>query len=93
MTTPQLIREEGRVFAQVKIIILKTIPIKDINIEHQQPLISIVDKILSLTQSDDYLQNPQKQAQVKEYEKQIDRMVYELYDLTPEEIKIVEGGI
>ena len=39
----------------------------------------------------DYLQNPAKQAQVKEYEKQIDRMVYELYGLTNEEIKIVEG--
>ena len=39
----------------------------------------------------DYLQNPDKQAQVKEYERQIDRMVYELYGLTNEEIKIVEG--
>jgi len=27
---------------------------------------------------------------VKEFEKQIDQMVYKLYDLTPEEIKIVE---
>jgi len=25
-------------------------------------------------------------------ERQIDQMVYKLYDLTPEEIKIVEGG-
>jgi hypothetical protein len=30
-------------------------------------------------------------TQVKEYERQIDQMVYELYDLTPEEIAIVEG--
>jgi len=29
---------------------------------------------------------------VKEYERQIDQMVYKLYDLTEEEIKIVEGG-
>jgi len=28
---------------------------------------------------------------VKEYKRQIDRMVYELYDLTDEEIMIVEG--
>ena len=48
-------------------------------------------EILSLTQSNDYLQNPAKQAKVKEYEKQIDQLVYKLYDLTPEEIEIVEG--
>jgi hypothetical protein len=28
---------------------------------------------------------------VKEYERQIDQMVYKLYGLTDEEIKIVEG--
>ena len=33
-----------------------------------------------------------KYARVKEYEKQIDQLVYKLYNLTPEEIKIVEGG-
>ena len=32
-----------------------------------------------------------KQAKVKEYEQQIDQMVYKLYGLTKEEIKIVEG--
>ncbi len=39
----------------------------------------------------DYLDNPQKQARVKTLEKQIDQLVYKLYDLTPEEIKIVGG--
>ena len=38
----------------------------------------------------DYLQNPAKQTQVREYEKQIDQLVYKLYDLTSEEIKVVE---
>ncbi|CAD7767173.1 MAG: hypothetical protein DNFNHJIP_00580 [Candidatus Argoarchaeum ethanivorans] len=38
----------------------------------------------------DYLDKPQKQSQVKPLEKQIDQLVYKLYDLTPEEIKIVE---
>ena len=50
-----------------------------------------MDDILSVTKDDDYLQNPAKQAQVKEYEKQIDQMVYKLYGMTEEEIKIVEG--
>ncbi len=39
----------------------------------------------------DYLDNPQKQARVKTLEKQIDQLVYKLYDLTPEEVEIVEG--
>ncbi len=47
-------------------------------------------KILDLTKDDDYLQNETKQFQVQEYEYQIDQMVYRLYDLTDEEIKIVE---
>ena len=49
-----------------------------------------VNKILSLTQSEDYLKNPQKQAKVKQYQRQIDQLVYKLYELTDEEIKIVE---
>lgn len=39
------------------------------------------------------LSNPQKQAMVKEPEKQIDQLVYKLYDLTEEEIKIKEGNL
>ena len=57
----------------------------------QLPFIEIVDSILSITQTDNYLENPQKQAKVKECERQIDQLVYELYDLTKEEIKIIEG--
>ena len=57
----------------------------------QDGVIKLVDKIISLTQSDNYLQTPTKKAKVKEYEKEIDQMVYTLYGLTPEEIKIVEG--
>lgn len=52
----------------------------------------LVDQILAITKDYDYLENPAKQAQVKEYEKQIDQMVYEIYGLTEEEISIVEGN-
>ncbi len=71
---------------------LKKLPIKIITQPQQQPFIDLVNKILSLTQSDDYLENPQKQAKVKEYQKQIDQLVYKLYGLSEEEIKIVERG-
>ncbi len=46
----------------------------------------IVDKILSAKKQN-------SRADTGEYEKQIDRMVYELYGLTEEEIAIVERGV
>ena len=51
---------------------------------------SLVNKILAITKDEDYLQNHTKEKEVKEYERQIDQMVYELYNLTEEEIKIIE---
>jgi len=51
----------------------------------------LINKILFLTQSKDYLENHQKQAKVKKYEREINQLVYRLYELTEEEIKIVEG--
>ncbi|MBP7795708.1 MAG: hypothetical protein KA059_02895 [Elusimicrobiales bacterium] len=59
--------------------------------EDQNGVIKLVDKILAITKDNDYLENPQKQAKVQDYELQIDQMVYKLYGLTDEEIKIVEG--
>ena len=49
------------------------------------------NQILSITKDSDYLENPDKKAKVKRLEKEIDQLVYKLYELTPEEIKIVEG--
>jgi len=54
-------------------------------------IIQLVDKILSIMKFGDNLKNPQKQAKVKHIKLDIDQLVYKLYDLTPEEIKIVEG--
>ncbi|MEM0203163.1 MAG: hypothetical protein QXO16_04175 [Archaeoglobaceae archaeon] len=42
---------------------------------------------------DDYLENPQKQQRVKELEREIDQLVYKLYGLTEEEIKIIEREV
>jgi len=70
---------------------LSEIPIMKISFEKQIPFINLVDQILAITKDDDYLDNPSKQSQVKTLENQIDRLVYKLYDLTPEEIEIVEG--
>ena len=69
------------------------IPIPKLVIEYpgkQEPTISLVNKIFAITKNDDYLANSVKQVKVKEYERQIDQMVYKLYGLNEEEIKIVE---
>jgi hypothetical protein len=49
-----------------------------------------VDQILTLTQSEDYDTNQEKQQHVKNLEHEIDQLVYKLYGLTEEEIKIIE---
>jgi len=72
---------------------IKKFPIKIIKGTAQKSLIKIVDKILDITKSKDYLENTAKQAKVKEYEKQIDQVVYKLYDLDDKEIKIIEDSL
>lgn len=72
-------------------IFIEQLPIKEISPEAQRHFIDLVDRILAITKEEDYLRNPGKQARVKEYEREIDKLVYELYGLTEEEIAIVEG--
>jgi hypothetical protein len=52
----------------------------------------LVGQILAITKDTDYLCNPSNQAKVKELERQIDQLVYQLYGLTVEEIAVVEGS-
>jgi len=65
-------------------------PIKLIEKNKQQKFIEFVDRILAITKDSNYLENPPKQAKVREYENQIEQLVYKLYNLTPKEIEIVE---
>jgi hypothetical protein len=80
-----LIAEEGKVFAQVKLTFLRKIPIKKATLGEQKSIIKLVDKILTLKEND-------SESDTSNLEKQIDELVYKLYDLTEEEIRIVEGG-
>jgi len=68
-------------------------PIPDIKIETFNEIIKVVDKIIDITKNDTYFVDVGLHAQVYELEKQIDQMVYKLYRLTEEEIKIVEESI
>ncbi|NLV41309.1 MAG: hypothetical protein GXY15_08790 [Candidatus Hydrogenedentes bacterium] len=62
----------------------KKLPIPDVSADQQQPIIDLVDHILSLKRV-----NPV--ADIDALETQIDAAVASLYGLTPEEIAIVEG--
>ena len=47
-------------------------------------------KIMQLSKEDDFENNKEKQQAIKEYEQQIDIMIYKLYDLTYSEVKIID---
>jgi len=59
----------------------------------QQPFIDIVDEILFLTEDVNYLDNPKKKKTVRQLEKQIDQLVYKIYNLIPEEIEIIDDFV
>ena len=78
---------------QWKKFVIDRLPVIRIPEDAQKPFINLTNQILSITKDDDYLDNPDKQAKVKDLEKEIDELIYELYELTPEEIEIVEGNL
>lgn len=43
------------------------------------------------TKDRDYQENPGKQAKFRDLEEEIEKLVYELYELTPEEIEVFEN--
>ena len=63
---------------------IRNIPIPSATPAQQKPIIALVDKILAAKKA-----NPQ--ADTSKEEAEIDRLVYALYGLTEDEIKIVEG--
>jgi adenine-specific DNA-methyltransferase len=82
----QISQEAGRVLAQVKPQRIRSLPIAYPDIQQQQAIASFVEQII-----DAKLAN--QMADTHELEEKIDQMVYKLYGLTEEEIKIVEDQI
>lgn len=64
---------------------LSEIPIKMISSAEQKPFITLVDRMLATKQRD-------AEADTSALEREMDDLVYALYGLTPEEIKIVESA-
>ncbi|HET8860735.1 DUF7149 domain-containing protein [Marivirga sp.] len=73
-------------FRQTTLSELREIPIPNLEPSDQKEIIKIVDQILEIKK-----ENPE--IDTTSLEQEIDQMVYELYGLTEEEIKIVEGGV
>ena len=65
---------------------LVELPIATATQEEQKEIIVLVDKIMTIKQKDN-------QADTSSLEQQIDKLVYKLYHLTEEEIKIVENRL
>ena len=63
---------------------LEQIPIPVVSNKEQQPIINLVDKILAAKQVD-------SKTDTSEWERQIDKLVYDLYDLDDNERKLIEG--
>lgn len=78
-----LVHEENRIFPEVKPIQLFKLPIKVADKKMQSNIEKLVDKILAAKKK-----NPDSDTNALEAE--IDKLVYQLYGLTEEEIKIVE---
>jgi hypothetical protein len=69
---------------------LENLPIPEVSDIERKRIDSAVDKIRAITKDSDYLSDPRKQAEVRVYENAIDQILYKLYDLTEEQVAIIE---
>lgn len=78
-----LFKGDTELFPKIRIAQAKQLPIFKASMEQQQPIIKLVDRILEKKRS-----NPNANTLVLEQE--IDKLVYKLYNLTDEEIGVIE---
>ena len=70
---------------QIDIVPLTRIPLRQVTAETSAELISLVEKILAAKIAD-------STADVSDIEREIDQIVYPLFDLTPKEIALIENS-
>ena len=70
--------------------VIEKLPLVKPSTQVSKKIEELVFSILENTNSNDYLENKEKQDVVKEYENQIDIMVYKLYDLTYQEVLTID---
>jgi hypothetical protein len=87
--------EQGRVFAQVKTRNVKKLPFVLPGKSVHDKLVSLVDQMFALKKKEQAETLPQAKTmtgrRIQALDKQIDALVYDLYGLTEEEIRVVEG--
>jgi predicted nucleic acid-binding Zn-ribbon protein len=93
---------DRKAFPKINMNTLETFPIPDIDISnsadksHHDKMVSLVEQMLSLnkklTSAKTDHEKTSLQRQIETTDRQIDQLVYELYGLTEEEIKIVKGS-
>ena len=71
-------------FPEIQTYLYEQLPIPSVNQTQQNEIINIVDKILYANKNDNH-------TDTTLLEQEIDKLVYELYSLTEEEIRVVEG--
>ncbi|MBN1618852.1 class I SAM-dependent DNA methyltransferase [Candidatus Dojkabacteria bacterium] len=71
-------------YLEYKVQYMERIPIKNISSREQEPFIELVNRIYSS-------KNEYNNSNIQKLEKEIDNLVYELYGLTPDEIRIIEN--
>jgi len=96
-----LVGEQTRIFPEVKPVQLFKLPVRNINfinpgdIQKHNKMVSLVDGILEMHKRMLSARTPQEkemiQREIESTDGAIDRLVYELYGLTEEEIDIIEG--
>lgn len=95
------VKESGRVFAQVKVVNIKPLPIKEINFQNKteknqhDKMVRMVEQILDAKKQLRIAKTDKDKAYYQrrstELDAQIDNLVYELYGLTEDEIMLIEG--
>ncbi len=97
-----LLKLERWYFYEPSYVLSREFPIRPIDfsnpadVQRHDRLVALVERMLSLHQQFAFAQTPTErtvlQRQIDLTDGEIDRLVYQLYDLTDEEIKIVEEG-
>lgn len=70
---------------------LNSLPIPHLSEPQREKLIKLVDDILSISSSNDYYLNELKQKSVDELQNQVNKSLYKLFDLSEEEVGIIEN--
>lgn len=71
---------------------IEQLPIIKADKAEQKPFIHLVDEIQAIVKEPEYLTSSNLQGEVKKLQIQLDQMVYQLFQLLPEEIETIKGG-